>query len=244
MNGRHLRTVYNDKVLPFYVLANISAFHKSTSVDSILKLIVENMGRSSFGLLDNQRKCFQGSVSVDGNKAKEKWEHFSIDFSTAFLKAVRQSRDWIPTVRPSLSSQGQPTLYRGHFNIKQLKNTYIDMSNWTKGAVIVNGFVLGRYWNIGPQQSLYVPSPILMHGVGVKRYSCLSWKEHWTPAWTLSANRNNIEKRNDNTGWCKANHWCGSTNQSHDRHLQRTSDVVHVLQDEYLVLVLVYLRVG
>jgi len=165
INGRHISTVYNNRALPFNLLANIPAFNKSTSADSVLELIVENMGRSSFGLLSNQRKGFQGSVSVDGKKVEANWEHFSIDFSMAFLTAVRQCRDWIPTVRPSASSQGQPTLFRGQFNVKQLKDTYIDMSEWTKGVVIINGFVLGRYWNIGPQQSLYVPSPILTHGV-------------------------------------------------------------------------------
>ena len=163
INGHHVRTVYNQKLSPFNVLANISS---STRADSTLEMVVENMGRSSVGLLDQQRKGFQGSVSVDGKRLQGTvWEHFSIDFSTAFLKAVRQSRDWIPTVRPWVSSQGQPTLYRGQFKVRSLRDTYVDMSKWTKGVVVVNGFVLGRYWNIGPQQSLYVPSPILKHGL-------------------------------------------------------------------------------
>lgn len=36
---------------------------------------------------------------------------------------------------------------------------------WTKGNVFVNGFNLGRYWNEGPQKTLYVPAPILKPGV-------------------------------------------------------------------------------
>ena len=117
--------------------------------------------------------CRLGSVSVDGKTIDSfRWQHFSVDFSTEFLTAVKHSTHWTPTVRHitsagghSHSAEAQPTLYRGHFRAKQSRDTYIDMSHWTKGLVIINGFVLGRYWNIGPQQSLYVPSPILSsHG--------------------------------------------------------------------------------
>jgi len=34
----------------------------------------------------------------------------------------------------------------------------------TKGIVWVNDFNLGRYWNIGPQQTLYVPATLLHTG--------------------------------------------------------------------------------
>ena len=32
------------------------------------------------------------------------------------------------------------------------------------GFVTVNGFNLGRYWEIGPTKTLYVPAPILKEG--------------------------------------------------------------------------------
>jgi beta-galactosidase len=38
------------------------------------------------------------------------------------------------------------------------------MSNWGKGVVWVNGHNLGRYWNVGPQQTLYVPVEWLKQG--------------------------------------------------------------------------------
>ncbi|ENN75714.1 hypothetical protein YQE_07675, partial [Dendroctonus ponderosae] len=38
------------------------------------------------------------------------------------------------------------------------------MRQWTKGILIINGFVLGRYARIGPQQCLYLPSPLLHVG--------------------------------------------------------------------------------
>lgn len=43
-------------------------------------------------------------------------------------------------------------------------DTFIDMRNWHKGVVFVNGFNIGRYWNVGPQQTLYIPAPLLHKG--------------------------------------------------------------------------------
>lgn len=40
----------------------------------------------------------------------------------------------------------------------------MDMSQGGKGAVWVNGKSLGRFWNIGPQQTLYLPAPWLKEG--------------------------------------------------------------------------------
>lgn len=51
-----------------------------------------------------------------------------------------------------------------HFASTPIHDTYVDMRLWIKGIVIVNGFVLGRYSRIGPQQCLYLPAPILRNG--------------------------------------------------------------------------------
>ena len=43
-------------------------------------------------------------------------------------------------------------------------DTYLDPRGWSKGTVWVNGHHLGRFWSIGPQQTLYVPGPWLRTG--------------------------------------------------------------------------------
>ncbi|NEB74609.1 beta-galactosidase, partial [Streptomyces sp. SID14478] len=40
----------------------------------------------------------------------------------------------------------------------------LELPDWTRGFVWVNGFCLGRYWSVGPQDSLYVPGPVLREG--------------------------------------------------------------------------------
>jgi beta-galactosidase len=54
---------------------------------------------------------------------------------------------------------------RGSFTVTTPGETYLDMRGWGKGIVWVNGHNLGRYWYIGPQQTLYLPGAWLRAGV-------------------------------------------------------------------------------
>lgn len=58
----------------------------------------------------------------------------------------------------------QPTIYSGSFNLKKTGDTYLDLSSWGKGLVWVNGHCIGRFWNVGPQQTLYMPGCWLKKG--------------------------------------------------------------------------------
>ncbi|RZM22811.1 MAG: beta-galactosidase, partial [Pedobacter sp.] len=42
---------------------------------------------------------------------------------------------------------------------------FLDVSTWGKGMVWINGNNLGRFWKIGPQQTLFVPGVWLKKGV-------------------------------------------------------------------------------
>lgn len=57
-----------------------------------------------------------------------------------------------------------PALYKTTFSVENPQDTFIDMREWTKGIVAINGFVLGRYARIGPQQTLYLPAPLMRSG--------------------------------------------------------------------------------
>ncbi len=61
-------------------------------------------------------------------------------------------------------SEHGPVLYQGRFTLQQLGDTFLDTRGWGKGAVWINGHALGRFWNVGPQQTLYVPAPWLKEG--------------------------------------------------------------------------------
>ena len=54
--------------------------------------------------------------------------------------------------------------YRGYFNLNKVGDTFLNFETWGKGQVWVNGHAMGRIWNIGPQQTLYVPGCWLKKG--------------------------------------------------------------------------------
>jgi beta-galactosidase GanA len=57
-----------------------------------------------------------------------------------------------------------PSFFHGSFTLEKVGDTFVDMSRWKKGVVWINGRNLGRYWNVGPQQRLYIPAPWLRKG--------------------------------------------------------------------------------
>jgi beta-galactosidase len=57
-----------------------------------------------------------------------------------------------------------PAFWRGGFDAPQTGDTFLDMSSWGQGVVWVNGRCLGRYWSIGPTQTMYLPGPWIRRG--------------------------------------------------------------------------------
>jgi beta-galactosidase len=117
-----------------------------------LDILIENMGRTNFGpLLASDRKGISGRVTLGGEELKD-WEIYTLPMDTP--------RSW-PF---SESAASGPALYRGTFQLNQVGDTFLDLRGWGKGVVWINGHNLGRYWKIGPQQSLFVPAPWLVPG--------------------------------------------------------------------------------
>jgi beta-galactosidase GanA len=93
-----------------------------------------------------------------------------------YAKAVEHYlRELAGVVRPNLVENGGSILmvqieneyggiFKGHFNLDTVADTFLDMSKWKKGVVWVNGHNLGRFWFIGPQQRLFCPAPWLEAG--------------------------------------------------------------------------------
>lgn len=57
---------------------------------------------------------------------------------------------------------GAPTrpgvFFKANLRLDATGDCYVDMSAWHKGYLWINGHLLGRYWQIGPQQRLYCPA--------------------------------------------------------------------------------------
>jgi beta-galactosidase len=65
----------------------------------------------------------------------------------------------------AISRPPRPAIFfKTNLHIETPGDLYIDLSAWSKGYLWINGQLLGRYWNIGPQQRLFCPGPWLKSG--------------------------------------------------------------------------------
>lgn len=120
-----------------------------------LDILVENVGRINYNArIIESSKGITTPVTINGDKIEGKWQMFRLPFNS------------VPRLHSSLSTYkaGIPTLYGASFFLKNIGDTFLDMRKWGKGIVFVNGNNLGRYWKIGPQQTLYLPGCFLRKG--------------------------------------------------------------------------------
>ena len=127
--------------------------------DAVLDIFVEAMGRVNFGRSIYDWKGITEKVEILKDKETIKlknWEiyNFPVDYSFAKNKAFTKQQ--VP--------EGKPAYYRAFFHLEKTGDTFLDMSTWKKGMVYVNGHNIGRFWEIGPQQTLYMPGCWLKKG--------------------------------------------------------------------------------
>jgi len=82
------------------------------------------------------------------------------------LNALKEWGKYDTPIAIITHEEGTPALYRAHLNIEgSPMDTYLSLPGWTKGSVFVNDFNIGRYWDGGPQKTLYIPGPVLKTGI-------------------------------------------------------------------------------
>lgn len=120
-----------------------------------LDILVENMGRINYGRRITQNlKGIISPITINGFDITGSWQMYKLPM------------DAMPHVDGMKAgyTQGQPVLYKGTFATNSPGDTFLDMEGWGKGIVFVNGHNLGRYWKVGPQQTLYLPGCFLKKG--------------------------------------------------------------------------------
>jgi len=166
VNGKFVGELYDIKSPSISASMSLSnVYHNNDGYNSI-EILVENMGRVNYGaVLEEQRRGFRGEVSVD-NTVIRGWTHVSFEFGDEFIEMVSKSEYWKSFEFDSSTIRNYPAVYRVLFEVYQEvpRDTYLDMYGWCKGIVIVNKFIVGRYWRVGPQRTLYVPAPLLRKG--------------------------------------------------------------------------------
>jgi len=155
----------------------------------VLTILVEGMGRINFGRAIKDFKGIVGDVvfaaEVDGTEITWKpqvWQNAIIPDDYEIAKEVFDKG-----LVNENQLMGKIGYYRGSFNLKKVGDTFLNMEQFGKGQVYVNGYAVGRFWNIGPQQTLYIPGCWLKKGqnevivldvVGPSGAPCLFAQDH------------------------------------------------------------------
>ena len=121
--------------------------------DAPIDILMENMGRVNFGpLMERQRKGIAECVQINGH-IHYNWTMYPLPLDN--IDRLDFDRDCI---------EGLPAFYRFELEVDEACDTFLELDGWGKGCVFLNGFNLGRYWEIGPQKRLYIPAPLLKSG--------------------------------------------------------------------------------
>lgn len=149
VDGKLMATQYQAEIgQDIFVAGEKKATHR-------IDILMENMGRVNYGhkfLADTQRKGIRTGVCKDLHFLLN-WQQYPLSFENT--ENIDFSKRWQPE---------QPAFYAFDFEMKALKDTYLDLSGFGKGLAFVNGVNIGRFWNVGPTLSLYIPHSLLKEG--------------------------------------------------------------------------------
>lgn len=162
VDGKHIGTV--DRRLGEKKLM-LPACSKGAQLD----ILVEAMGRINFGRAIKDFKGITDNVTVTEFRGGhdfvcdlKNWEIFNLEDTPAYYDSMKSIP--LSEVTPDSNGRLPRGVYRGTFKVSKPSDTFLNFSSWGKGLVYVNGHPLGRIWEIGPQQTLYMPGCWLKKG--------------------------------------------------------------------------------
>ncbi len=125
--------------------------------ETVLSLLIATFGHVNYGkdMLDRKGITERVELSAPGRTNElTGWEIFNLPMNAKELARLKFKQ----------GATDAPAFYRARFELKQPGDTFLDFRTWGMGVAWVNGHNLGRFWDIGPQQTLYCPGPWLKAG--------------------------------------------------------------------------------
>ena len=136
-----------------------------------LDILVEAMGRINYGRAIKDFKGIVAPVTITHPRPGAEPEQKPLGHWTIRLFPDDYATVSTQNYQPMNADTGDaadfafmPAYYRGTFTVDDPADTYLDLSTWGKGQVWVTGHAIGRFWQIGPQQSLFMPGCWLKKG--------------------------------------------------------------------------------
>ncbi len=117
-----------------------------------ITIVVENMGRVNFGEKMMRKKGIAGRVTI-GGIIHFNWTAHRLEMKD--LSDIKFAKG---------APKAKSAFWRGSFTADGECDTFLRTDCFSKGFAVINGFNLGRYWEVGPTKTLYVPKFLLNNG--------------------------------------------------------------------------------
>jgi beta-galactosidase len=121
---------------------------------SRLEVLVEDQGRVNYADRIGETKGLIGAATLGGTELTG-WTATAIEVAGSKGTADRA---------PASASEVGPVALHGAFDLEAPSDLFLDTAGLGDGYALVNGFLLGRYSQSGPQRTLYVPGPVTNAG--------------------------------------------------------------------------------
>ncbi|MFD3947897.1 beta-galactosidase family protein [Streptomyces sp. NPDC058579] len=156
---RDRAVVYVDGVRAGVLTTEEEALPEPVAGPAVVELWVESLGRVNYGPRQAEPKGITGGVRHERQYVHGvRTQGLRLD---AFEAAAVAKVPFRPTAAEEVRAPG---LYRAVVEVAGPGDAALSLPGGVRGFVWVNGFCLGRYWGVGPQESLFVPGPVLREG--------------------------------------------------------------------------------
>ena len=122
---------------------------------AVLDVLVENTGYVNYGPACGTERKGVDQILVNFER-QDDFTHYALPMEDEILKQL-------PFSENISNTPDDPVFVKGYFNVDEIAETFIAFPG-KKGCIWINGFNIGKYWNIGPDTALYVPSALLKKG--------------------------------------------------------------------------------
>lgn len=143
--------INKDFIGTVYINENLDIKFSAKAGDTIT-VLCENMGRTNFGSKMMRKKGIAGRCLID-SRIHFNWNVYPLPMDNLEKLSFSQNDPYEKSV-----------FYKGYLTVDTPADTFMRLDNFTKGFVTVNGYNIGRYWEIGPQVTLYIPASLLKSG--------------------------------------------------------------------------------
>ncbi|MEU6739741.1 glycoside hydrolase family 35 protein [Streptosporangium sandarakinum] len=127
-----------------------------TGGETRLELLVENQGRINYGPLLGQGKGILGGVRIE-RRLVHGWTMHP-------LPLAEWTGDDLARAASAAAPRGPAGFATARLHVDEPRDTFLAFPGFGKGFVWINDVLLGRYWEVGPQMTLYLPAPFIVRG--------------------------------------------------------------------------------